>query len=443
MTKYTCLCCGYKTHYRKDHHWDICLVCYWESCPIGNNNPLQVTGPNAISLAEAQQNFILFGACEGRFVHFTRLPLEEEEKDESFMPYDETITGRKYVKRHWGEASGQIQTNDWGVCTYYLELNDCGEVLKQIQIYANGKLLKYSSLHNEDEFGGLALVTLDINEEGYKPLLQNTFYNIWNIPKIERFTKNKLCFAGWYLPICQKKILFPNPQFNEDETIVKATLDNRIVIDLSYQKGEYHFPRNGVFLLEAIEGNVGIHYFTYINWEDALAATQNWINDITAINKIVNTPKQEEAKVYTVHVNIDNDIVKSKLTTWRNMDWEIEKFRNVQLEVNGDVFSANNTFQDFENMLLVLQNSLPKNYQIETCFFCRFSNYNVAGNDNFGDLNCFKHCKEKCLTVKSKDDMVDLWQTEYLNITKVEETFYCSEFEKIQKGDFVFKNVTK
>ncbi len=87
--KYTCVCCGYKTMYRKDHLWDICEVCYWQSCPLQNIQYDYIGGPNPVSLRQAQQNFIAFGACEKDMIKYVRLPNEDEPKDEHFRLIDE------------------------------------------------------------------------------------------------------------------------------------------------------------------------------------------------------------------------------------------------------------------------------------------------------------------------------------------------------------------
>ncbi len=350
MKKYTCPCCGYKTIEREDTFYDLCPVCFWETDPIQLADPHYKGGANRPSLAEAQQNFILFGACEKEVFAYTRLPLEDEIKDEN-----------------------------------------------------------------------------------------------WHLPSsiMETFAKNKIHFSGWCLIIYDKKILYPNPVFKENEKLIVATLDNRFSLDLTYQKGGDHFPRNGFFLLQITEGHTGIHYFTYMNWDETVLATQKWIDEITVVNKTVDTPKAEEEKVFQVRVNINNQIVMSKLTTWRNMDWDVEKFRNIKIVIGEATYSIINTFTDFENMLLALQKSLPKNYRIETCFFCRFSSYHPVGNDNFGALDCFKNCKNEYLKINSKHPLFDLYEKEKNNIFKVEETHYCADFQWIKSDDWAFKNQSK
>jgi Cysteine-rich CPCC len=443
MQKYTCPCCGYKTIPRADTFYDLCPVCFWETDPYQFANPHYKGGANAPSLTEAQQNFILFGACEKEDVPKTRILLADEIKDGKWESIDESREGSLFFKRYWDESTGNAKTDAWGTAWYYFETNTSGEVLKQMEIYKTGGVQKYSPLHIEDEFGGLSEVALDLSDKEYTPLSKNAFFALWNTSKMETFAKNKLYLLGWHLPIFKEKIMYPNPQFKEDEILITATLDHRFSLDLSYQKGGDHFPRNGFFLLKVDEGQTGVHYFNYMNWDETVAVTQKWIDEVQTANKIVDVKNPEEEKNYFVRVHLDNQMIMSKLTTWRNMTWDVEKFRNIQIEVGGETFSIIDTFTDFERMLLALQKSLPDNYQIETCFFCRFSGYHPVGNDNFGALDCFKNCKKEFLEANGKHPLFDLYEKEGDKIFKVEETDYCDQFQLIKESDWAFKNQIK
>jgi Cysteine-rich CPCC len=77
-SKYACVCCGYQTFTREDHLWEICEVCFWQSCPIQDIDPDYIGGPNPISLRQAQQNFVSFGACEEDMLKNTRKLSEDE-----------------------------------------------------------------------------------------------------------------------------------------------------------------------------------------------------------------------------------------------------------------------------------------------------------------------------------------------------------------------------
>jgi hypothetical protein len=84
FSKHACVCCGYKTMYREDHLWEICPVCFWQSCPLQNTEPTNNSGANTVSLKEAQHNFILFGACDESARQFVRPPHKDEARDNSW-----------------------------------------------------------------------------------------------------------------------------------------------------------------------------------------------------------------------------------------------------------------------------------------------------------------------------------------------------------------------
>jgi hypothetical protein len=442
MLKYPCPCCGYKTIYREDTFYDLCPVCFWETDPYQLAHPHYAGGANRPSLVEAQQHFILCGACEKEVFPYVRMPLADEKKDKNWSPIDVNTEGVLFFKRHWDETTGDQKTDSWGTSFYYFETDTEGDVLKQIVVYDNGKILKYSHLHLEDEYGGLSEQTLDLTGNEYTPLSKNDFFKLWNKPIIETFTSKKISLAGWHIGVYNREINSYKTKLKADETLISATLDHRFMLDLSFQIREEHWPKSGFYLLEIKEGHTGIHYFTYMNWDEAATATQRFIDEINEANKVVDARKPEEAKTFDVRVKVDNQIVMSKLTTWRNMDWDVEKFRNIDIQVRDETYSIIDTFTDFENMLLTLQKSLPENYQIETCFFCRFSSYFVAGNDNFGTIMCLKDHKDKFLKVKSKDDYIDfLGEMKAHNF--VDETHYCNEFQLIKGSDWAFKNQIK
>ncbi|HEX2926742.1 MAG TPA: glycosyltransferase [Ruminiclostridium sp.] len=68
--KYTCPCCGFKSFTKEaiESH-EACRVCCWEYDPEQHINPYFAGGANEVSLVQAQQNFIQFGATERRFTH--------------------------------------------------------------------------------------------------------------------------------------------------------------------------------------------------------------------------------------------------------------------------------------------------------------------------------------------------------------------------------------
>jgi hypothetical protein len=435
MKKHTCPCCGYETIEREDTFYDLCPVCFWETDPYQLANPEYKGGANQSSLTEAQQHFILFGACEKDDVFKTRMPLADEPKDEHWQTFDQQKNGSLFFKRPWDETSGNPKTDNWGTSIYYFETDEKGDVSKQMEVYRNDKTLKYSNLNMEDDFGGLTDHALDLTDKAYISIDKNEFFKLWNTPIIERFAKQKIHLLGWHIAEFKEKLIYPSPVFTEEETLISATLDHRFMLDLGYET-------NAKFTLKIKEGNTWIQFFNYMKWEEAEAVTQKWINEIQEANKTVDVPKAEEEQAFDVRVNIDNQIVMSKLTTWRNMDWEVGKYRNIQIQIGEELYSIIDTFTDFENMILALQKSLPKNYKIETCFFCRFSTYNIYGNDDYGELICLKNHKTAFLKVDDKFSLLDLL-TPIENKEFVNETDYCDEFVWIKGNEWAFKNQMK
>lgn len=82
MEKYTCPCCGYKT-LDDEHEYDICPICFWEDDLFQFEN-IDLLGANPVSLREAQQNFIKFGACEINMIKNVRNPNIDDIKEENW-----------------------------------------------------------------------------------------------------------------------------------------------------------------------------------------------------------------------------------------------------------------------------------------------------------------------------------------------------------------------
>ncbi|WP_201381355.1 CPCC family cysteine-rich protein [Ktedonobacter sp. SOSP1-85] len=78
--RYRCPCCCYKTLASRGSY-DICSVCFWEDDGQDDHDADTILGgPNhRLSLTKARENFRKIGACEERFLKFTRPPLPEEE----------------------------------------------------------------------------------------------------------------------------------------------------------------------------------------------------------------------------------------------------------------------------------------------------------------------------------------------------------------------------
>ncbi|MFS0689959.1 CPCC family cysteine-rich protein [Sporosarcina sp. 179-K 8C2 HS] len=85
--KYTCPCCGYKTlEAEPPGTYDICSICFWEDDGVQYQDPDYEGGANEVSLKQAQQYFIEFGACDEGSIKFVRKPNQEDIKDPYWKP---------------------------------------------------------------------------------------------------------------------------------------------------------------------------------------------------------------------------------------------------------------------------------------------------------------------------------------------------------------------
>jgi Cysteine-rich CPCC len=82
--KYTCVVCGYRT-LNEPHDWNICRVCRWEDDVIVGDHADISSPANHMSVAQAQANFIKFGAKNERSVDNARPPRPDEEKDPNWQ----------------------------------------------------------------------------------------------------------------------------------------------------------------------------------------------------------------------------------------------------------------------------------------------------------------------------------------------------------------------
>ena len=81
----------------------------------------------------------------------------------------------------------------------------------------------------------------------------------------------------------------------------------------------------------------------------------------------------------------------------------------------------------FETALIGLQRQLPPGVGLKACISCGLSDYSPAGNGLFGDLACFRGNADVYLTVSSKREIFQIWDTltEY-----VAETHLCPSYQR-------------
>ena len=88
------------------------------------------------------------------------------------------LTRTRYFKRYWNESPSGAR-GDWGSSWWYFETDDAGVVIRQVEIYERGPKLRYSEAHQEDEFGGLSEVALDLTEFAQFGIAAEDFERVW------------------------------------------------------------------------------------------------------------------------------------------------------------------------------------------------------------------------------------------------------------------------
>jgi hypothetical protein len=342
----------------------------------------------------------------------------------------------KYYKRMYSE---QIQrfNKDWSARDwYYFEIDENYYAVKQIQRTYEGKIFKHDENNMQDEFGGLAEGVLDI--ECYTEISNEEFYAIWNKQFSNTYLVKQFEFdSNWEMAWYNIDYNKTEQELCDENLILCGSYHDIFLLDIEY--GEY----NNFLSYNIHEGSAGIKYGTVDNWDELVSCVQLWINYIEKnASKVYAKPEAEKIE-RPMKILIDGRLQDATFAMYCNMDRDIEKFRGAYLKTETENFAHINTYIGIEDLLISLQEGLPENMFIQSCLFCRFSHFMVAGNDNYGDLNCFKHCKQKCESIATKNDVIDLFNAEFEQSKKVEETYYCNDFESIKANNYVYKKVHK
>ncbi len=225
---------------------------------------------------------------------------------------------------------------------------------------------------------------------------------------------------------------------SEQKGIWLMASQERFSIELTYKRE----PNDCTLTIK--ESEITIFRHNSSDLEATKVLLNSWIKLLNAKIKRILKKSKKELRQFEIPVKIENKIEMAMLKCWLNWDWGHQKIRNVELQIGEETKYINYSFPDYERMFFHIQrNELSENRLIQTCFFCRYSCYNVAGNDDFGDLNCFKHCKEKIVKPKEKHELIELFRTESDKIIKVDETHYCDEYQDVMVGDWLYKMVVR
>ena len=76
---FACPCCQHLTLQEEPPgSYLVCPVCFWEDDPVQVADTSYKGGANAVSLREARDNYLRFGASEERFAGRVRQPTPDE-----------------------------------------------------------------------------------------------------------------------------------------------------------------------------------------------------------------------------------------------------------------------------------------------------------------------------------------------------------------------------
>lgn len=84
-----------------------------------------------------------------------------------------------FYKRPWNEVRGD-RYSDWGTAVYFFDTDAAGVVQRQLEVYQSGRRLRYDDSHPGDEYGGLAVHELDLDECRSFEITRRVFEEEWN-----------------------------------------------------------------------------------------------------------------------------------------------------------------------------------------------------------------------------------------------------------------------
>ncbi|MEU6487148.1 DUF6304 family protein [Streptomyces sp. NPDC046887] len=97
----------------------------------------------------------------------------------------------------------------------------------------------------------------------------------------------------------------------------------------------------------------------------------------------------------------------------------------LKLERDGEAIADSGWADDVEQGLWELRRDAPDGIALQTCANCAFSDYHPGGYALMGSLGCFRNKKEEFRAVRSKFDLIDLWDD---RAGDVQETHSCADF---------------
>lgn len=110
----------------------------------------------------------------------------------------------------------------------------------------------------------------------------------------------------------------------------------------------------------------------------------------------------------------------------------VEEF---SLLVEDELYNSSKKTLYFESALLDISRQIKEKYYLKCCFTCQYSEYSPYGNDDFGNMLCYRRHKEACLKVNNKDEYFEYLEDKDFDI--YQETCLCEEYaERIRSSGY-------
>lgn len=142
---------------------------------------------------------------------------------------------------------------------------------------------------------------------------------------------------------------------------------------------------------------------------------------------------------------IDTDGIEHHTELKLVFDYRKDTHIRISTKYGGINYASANSFGWVEDAMCHLQSLLPKSAHFHCCLSCKYSHYHPIGSNDYGSLLCIKAIDPKYHDkISDKDSlMYILDHTKNSSIIEqVLETYYCPQYQNLNKGDWMYKSYT-
>ena len=135
-----------------------------------------------------------------------------------------------------------------------------------------------------------------------------------------------------------------------------------------------------------------------------------------------------------IHIIVSGNIIESKLYAHIELGKPKPndgiKYERIRLELllYGKIYKSLGMSGWFDDELREIQNLLPNDVYLKSCYTCTFSAYHPAGYGTFGCLACFRNNKKEYLKIQNKIELINFFSQK---TETVQETWLCPEYKNV------------